>query len=503
MIGTDRAESAARAPNIVTVVMDTVRAREIVRLDRRDTTFPAIDRLAREGTEYTQAFAAAPWTLPSHASLFTGTYPSKHGAHAGHKHLDDDLPTLAEVFSANGYETVAVSNNTWISEEFGFARGFETLYKTWQYLQRDTDLGSVARTSEGRATVRALAERLTDGNPVVNAANALYGKFLRKRSDDGARRTNEWISEWLSERERSRPYFLFANYLEPHLQYDPPQEIAERFLPSGTSYDEAMAIPQDAWGYIAGEVNLDEQDFEILRALYRAEIAYLDRRIGELRRLLEAAGEWENTIFVVTSDHGENIGEHGLMDHQYSLYDTLLHVPLIISGGAVGKSAFSGGNKIDDLVQLTDLAPTLLDAAGIDAPMARTEFQGRSFHPLATTEPREFVVGEYMAPQPSMDALETRVGSLSSAISRYDRSLRAIRTEEDKLIRGSDGSREVYALSDDQAESYNISDEPERADALGAELDAWLDSFEQAEASGPVSMTDSTQRRLEDLGYLQ
>jgi arylsulfatase A-like enzyme len=492
-------------PNVVLVVMDTARARETGRSGRREVALPALDRLAAEGTEYTRAFASAPWTLPSHASLFTGTYPSKHGAHAGHKYLDDDLPTLAETFGASGYETIAVSNNTWISGEFGFARGFDTLYKTWQYVQTDTDLGSVARTTEGHAAIRALADRLTDGNPVVNAANALYGKFLRKRNDDGARRTNELIGEWLSARERTRPYFLFVNYLEPHLRYHPPREIATHLLPAGVSYDEAMAVPQDAWGYIAGDVELDERDFEILRALYRAEIVYLDRRIGELRSRLEAAGEWENTLLVVTSDHGENIGDHGLMDHQYSLHDTLLHVPLIVGGGAVSGGAFGdGGNEVDDLVQLTDLAPTLLDHAGIDAPEARAGFQGRSFHPLAGTEPRERVVAEYIAPQPSMDALEKRVGALSPETRQYDRSLRAIRTYEHKLIRGSDGSSKLYAPQNDPDETCDLAgSDPESVDALDAELEGWLDSFEHAESSGAVSMTDSTKARLEDLGYIQ
>ncbi|MGN8213126.1 sulfatase [Halococcus salifodinae] len=485
-------------PNVVVVVMDTARARETVRSDYRDMSLSAIDRLAEDGTEYTQAFAGSPWTLPSHASLFTGTYPSKHGAHGGHKHLDDDLPTLAEAFRTNGYETVAVTNNTWISEEFGFARGFETVYKTWQYVQTDTDLGEIARTTEGRATVRALANRLTEGNPIVNVANALYGKFLRKRTDDGAQRTNEWIGDWLTDRTRDEPFFCFINYLEPHLEYRPPKSFAEEFLPNGVTYDEAMEVPQDAWGYIAGEVDLTDRELDILHALYRAEIAYLDRRIGELREHLETAGEFEDTVFVVTSDHGENIGDHGMMDHQYNLYDTLLHVPLVVHGEGFG----TGQNE--DLVQLTDLAPTLLDAAGIDAPELREESQGQSFHPAAETEPRECAIAEYMAPQPSMDALEQRVGNLPAEVRRYDRSLRAIRTDDWKLIRGSDGSHELYHLADEPVEQTDLAAEnADRVAALDDCLDDWLASFDHAEATGDVSMTDATEARLEDLGYLQ
>jgi arylsulfatase A-like enzyme len=483
--------------NVVVVVMDTARARETVRSDRREMALPALDRLAEDGTEYTQAFASAPWTLPSHASLFTGTYSSKHGAHASHKHLDDDLPTIAEAFQASSYETVAVSNNTWISEEFGFARGFDTVYKTWQYVQTDTDLGEIARTKRGTEMIRALAARLVDGNPAVNVANAIYGQFFRKRTDDGARRTNEWLRNWLTDRTRDDPFFLFVNYLEPHLEYRPPKSLAKKFLPDGVTYDEAMDVPQDAWQYIAGDVELTDRELEILCALYRAELAYLDGRIGELREQMEAAGEFENTIFVVTSDHGENIGDHGMMDHQYCLYDTLLHVPLVVHG-----DGFEDG-WVDDLVQLPDLAPTLLDAASIDANEMREGLQGQSFHPESETESRKYTIAEYMAPQPSMEALRKQIGTLSDNVVRLDRSLRAIRTDEEKLIRGSDGTHELYEVRNDPMELTNIAaDRPERISALETTLNDWLGSFEHTNASGSVSMSASTKARLEDLGYL-
>ncbi|WP_336362062.1 sulfatase [Halalkalicoccus salilacus] len=478
--------------NIVVIVADTAR-HDIATEVFSDSAW------ASDATRYTNAFATAPWTLPSHASLFTGTYPSNHGAHADHKQLSSEFTTLAETFQRAGYETVAVSNNTWISEEFGFARGFDTFHKTWQYVQSDTDLGEIARTKEGTEKLRAVANKLTDGNPLTNIANAIYGRFLRKQQDDGAKQTNQWVADWLQDRDDTSPFFLFINYLEPHLEYGPPKEFTEPFLPDGVSYDEAMNVPQDAWSYIAGKTEMSDREFEILRAFYRAELAYLDERLAELKRLLEDAGEWEDTVFVVMGDHGENIGDHGLMDHQYCLYDTLLHVPLIINGGP-----FTGDNEDDRPVQLTDLAPTLLDVAGIDAPEAGDQFQGVSFHPNADAEPREYAVAEYLAPQPSMEALEKRVGELPADVYEYDRSLRAIRSSDYKFIRGSDGTRELYDIVADPEERHDLIDEnPEIADDLEAKLDDWLDSFEHADTSGSVSMTQSTQDRLEDLGYLQ
>ena len=483
--------------NIVLIVMDTARYDSV--LDSQ-TDLSTIETLREEGTTYTSAFASAPWTLPSHGGILSGQYSSRHGASAAAKRFPESAPSVVEVFKNAAYETVGVSNNTWISDEFGFARGFDTFRKNWQYIQSDVDLGKIARQEEGFDKIRGVAKQLFDGNPIFNAANAVYGQFIRNRADDdGAKRTNRWVADWLDDRDGSNPFFLFINYLEPHLEYRPLKEYTEEYLPDGVNYAEAMKVNQDAWSYIANDVKMTKRDFQILEGLYYAEITYLDERIGELRRLLQEANEWEDTIFVVMGDHGENIGDHSLMDHQYSLHDTLIHVPLVIHGGA-----FTDGKTVDDLVQLTDLAPTLLDAAGIENDEFTEQVQGRSFHPDAETEPREYAFAEYLAPQPSMEALEKRVGDLSEEVYAYDRSLRAIRSEDWKLIRGSDRSTELYQVVDDPGEVRDLaSDRPEKVSELESELDAWLDSFNHAEATGDADMSNETRDRLEDLGYLQ
>jgi arylsulfatase A-like enzyme len=481
--------------NVALIVMDTARAEAFESV--LSTSDSPGWQPAESGSVFTRAFASAPWTLPSHASMFTGTMPSKHGAHAGHKQLDDTLRTLPEILRNHGYETVAVSNNTWISGEFGFDRGFETFYKTWQYVQSDTDLGRIAREEEGFDKITAATRTLFDGDPIKNLTNAIYGQFFRKTEDDGAARTNEWIEDWLTTRHDSRPFFLFVNYLEPHLEYRPPKEFAEEYLPGGVTYEAAKEIPQDAWGYIAEKVEMTDEDFEILRALYRAEIDYLEEKIGEAIDLLKTEGEWEDTLFIVTSDHGENIGDHGLMDHQYALYDTLLHVPLFVHGGPFEN------DQIDDLVQLVDLPLTILDMLDIEAPEARKQFQGTSFYPDAD-ETREYVIAEYMSPQPSMDALEKRVGNLPEHVHKYDRSLRAIRTEQYKYIRGSDGSTELYDILADPDETNVLSDNHDCVVSdLDTKLDEWLESFDHADQTGDVSMDEDTKAQLEDLGYLQ
>jgi arylsulfatase A-like enzyme len=478
-------------PNVVVVVLDTVRARDTVPIAA--SPMPGLAAIAESGTEFTNAFSTAPWTVPSHASLFTGTYPSRHGTGGASPSLGHSMPTLAEAFQDADYETVGVSNNTWVTREFGFDRGFETFRKGWQYVQSDTDLGSVVRAKEPMAKVRAARDRLFDGNPLVNAANVLYGELA---DDEGAGRTTQWVEQWLDGRDERAPFFLFLNYIEPHIEYSPPKEHAERFLPADASYEEAAALRQDPRAFDVGEYSLSQREFELLRGLYLGELAALDEHIGRLRDALVAAGEWEETVFVVVGDHGENVGDHGFLGHQYDLHDTLLHVPLVIHGDGFGDG------RSDDLVQHVDLVPTLLDAAGVDAPELRGQVQGRSVHPRTDAQPREAVFAEYLDPQPSPDALEERFEQIPDRVRRFDRTLRAVRTREEKYIRGDDGTEWLYRIDDDPGETANLADGSRRP-ALAGRLDEWLDSFDHADVdTGDVSMTAGTRERLADLGYL-
>jgi arylsulfatase A-like enzyme len=479
-------------PNVVVTVLDTARGRDTV--PASSSPMATLESLSEEGTEFTNAFSPAPWTLPSHASLFTGTYPSRHGAHGGHTYLDSSLRTIAEAFRDDGYETLGVSNNTWITPEFGFDQGFETLRKGWQYVQSEVDLGAAMRADCPREKLRRVGDRLFDGNPLVNVTNLLYDELAE---DDGAARTTSWVESWLDDREDDSPFFLFLNYIEPHAEYRPPEAYAEAHLPAGASYEEAVSLRQDPRAYDVGDYSLNDREFELLWGLYRAELAYLDDHLGRLREALVDSGEWEDTVFVVLGDHGENVGDYGFFGHQYNLYDTVLHVPMVACGGP-----FEDETR-DELVQTLDLVPTLLDAADVDAPDLREQSQGRSLLSDATTDPRRRVYAEYLGPQPSPESLTSRFDEVPDRIRTYDRSLRAVRTAEEKYIRASDGSEWFYSGGTAPDETRNrASARPDRTRAFAQRLDEWLDSFEAADTGGSVSMTDSTRDRLADLGYL-
>ncbi|WP_254864782.1 sulfatase family protein [Halovivax gelatinilyticus] len=496
-VGTAYDGSGSAAPderlNVCLVVLDTARAADV---DEEIT--PTLARLGQEGTRFERAFSTAPWTVPSHASLFTGTYPSEHGTHGANPVLDDSLRTLPEAFADAGYETVGVSNNTWITEEFGFDRGFSQLRRGWQYRQSETDMGGVVRGECLSEKIEATRARLFEGNPLVNLANVIYSEFVQPAGDDGAARSVDWIGDWVTDRDRSTPFFCFLNLIEPHVVYDPPREYAERYLPPGATYESAAEIRQDPRAFDCGDYDLTDAEFEQLRGLYRGSLAYVDDQLARLRLSLEAAGEWERTIVVVCGDHGEHVGEHGFFGHQYNLYDTLLSVPLVVTGGA-----FDGGEHRDDLVQLCDLPDTLLDATGVRDGRLRNQSRGRSLHPDSSATPREAVFAEYVTPQPSIDRLEARFGDLPERIYTYDRRLRSVRTPNYKYVEGDDGFSRLHYLPTDPDESRNVVDEEP---AVAARLERRLESTLGPLASTPrveaeVSMTESTKQRLADLGY--
>lgn len=472
--------------------MDTARADEVaVSTTRSPMRF--LTKAVANGTEFTNARANAPWTLPSHGTLFSGCYPSVHGAHAGHKSFNYSS-TVPTILNEAGYTTIGISNNTWVSSEFGFDRGFDEFIATWQLFQDGVDFGDIAQTRTNTITqLRGILDKFR-GNPVKNLANLIYGNFFRRRHDDGAQRTNDFVAKNLDSYLDEDPLFLFINYLEPHLEYRPPKRIANRWLPTNVTYADAQKVNQDAWGYITGAQQMSERDFTILRALYRAELAYLDERIAELYDLFNKRGAANETIFIVTGDHGENIGEHGLMDHQYSLHDTLLHVPLVMFGGAAPNEG-----QINSPVQLVDIPPTLLELAGINVP---DQWPGLSLTTPDLIQSDRPIYSEYLAPQPAIDTLKER-HECRLDVNKYDRRLRSIYRGGWKLIRGSDSEEWLFHVSSDPKESENlVNSKQDMRDELNTLLDKWTNELPSIE-HGNVSMETTTKERLEDLGYLQ
>ncbi|MDZ7730203.1 MAG: sulfatase [Natrialbaceae archaeon] len=473
--------------NVVVIVVDTARASDAF----DSSVMPSLSRLARQGTRYTSAYSSAPWTLPAHASLFTGTYPTRHGAHGETLALDPGLETIASTLQRAGYSTCGIPNNTWVSAEFGLARGFETFRRGWQLVQSETDLGAVAHEVGLSGKLRTALPNMIDTNGVVSLVNLLYRCLGRPWSDKGAQRTTAFAESWIEQ--TPSPFFFFINYLEPHIPYEPPTELARAHLPASVSMGEARAIRQDPRAYDVEDYRLSETELAALHGLYRGELAYVDAQISKIVSALKRSGAWEETIVVIVGDHGENIGNHGFLGHQFNVYDSLLHVPLVFHGGP-----FDGGT-VSELVQVLDIGPTLLDALGIEAPAFRSQQQGLSVHPTVTRT-RTHAFAEYIASQPSVETLEDRYGSVPDRLRSGAGPLSAIRTPSWKLIDGPEP--ELYHVETDPAETHNrAGEEPAVQERLTDHLAAWRRSFQSASIDQPTEPSAATTERLVQLGY--
>ena len=487
-------------PNILLVVLDTARAKTVLP-GLRNGVMPALGRFAAEGTIFTNTVTTAPWTLPSHASLFSGQYTTDHGTHTGHRQFDPDKPTLADQLRRREYRTRAISGNVWVSPEFGFDAGFDQFSMKWDLFWDAADLSTASSADGVRERARALWHELTPMNAPKTVANGLYGK-LSGGYDDGARLTTRRATRWLrKQRGADEPFFFFINYLEPHLEYDPPTGYREKFT-VGHDLSTLAAIDQDPWAYVAGDESMTAADFDGLRGLYKAELNYVDTHLARLYGALADTDILDETVVVITSDHGENIGDHGLMDHQYCLYDTLLHVPLVIRY----PRQFAAGETNSDLVELRDLYPTLVDLAGGDPTKLPEPVSNVSISPDSPTgsrTAREFAIAEYVKPQPTMNALEQELGHEPTDSDRLNRALRSIRTRDWKLIEGDDGSVELYDLTTDPAESIDVSaDNPETVRDLRQELESRRGPIRRGDAEAEAAISGQSRERLADLGYI-
>jgi arylsulfatase A-like enzyme len=468
-------------PNILILLIDTARAQNLSCYGYSRPTSPHIDAVAAEGVLYEQAIAPGCWSLPSQMSLLTGMFPAKHGAHELHLFYDHSYPLLPEVLQQEGYHTLGVSPNSWMSDEFGVTHGFDTYLQLWQCWP----------------TMPAGVPPVPNGlfSTVMQRLNRLYSRHVFPRRNR-AGHVRQHIDTLLTR--TPEPFFLYAIFWDMHLPYTPTQRHATRWLPAGITLDQAKRINRNHLRYFAEQVPMSAEDFTILRACYDAALASIDEEIGVLVAHLRQRGILDHTILVITSDHGENIGEHGLMSHAYSLHDTLIRVPLIIRY----PDCFTPGQRVTQQVQLTDVFPTLVDLLQLEVPNLRQELQGVSL--LAQPAEERLAYAEMLAPHPSMQSLNRRVGAPAhTPRPAFDRALRCLRTPACKIIWSSDGQHALYNLRQDAGETTNrFADEPALASTLLELLDSWHPPHSIPLPQPAPDIDTEVRQRLRDLGYL-
>lgn len=420
-------------PNVIVIVLDTVRRDHTVCGGVAGVT-PNLDALAADAAVFTNAWATAPWTPPSHASMFTGLLPSTHDCRGRSRTLATRWPTLAERLRAAGYETAAFHANPWLTNELtGLMRGFQT-------------------TRIGAAPTMDIYARTAQGGP----------------------ETVESVREWLDSRDGRLPFFLFVNVLEAHLPYDPPPGYRTAHLADLAPEDRVAA----RWAneFNAGLHREEDIDWERVRRLYRGDVDEADRLLGCLLEELRERDLFEDSVLIVVSDHGENLGDHGYLDHQFGVFETLLAVPLVVR--APGR--LEAGTRGDPVV-LTDLYATVLDAAGVtEEPFPETS---RSLlgSPAHAERP---LVAEYAGPP---QILLDRLAELNpdADVERLAMAHSTVRVGPLRVTVSADGAVALFDLSRDPSESRDLAaDEPGKAGTLlrlipqvkgGAETDAKID----------------------------
>lgn len=443
--------------NIVLISIDTLRADRLGAYGYSRNTSPNIDALAADGLLFENCFSQAPATLISHSTMFTGLFPGTHGAQCmTFTALSSAAQTLPEILAMNGYRTAGFTGGAQLGRFFGFSQGFE------------------AYNDEG-------------------------GGFLETWP-----RARKWLNANGGEK-----FFLFLHTFDTHHPYKPPAPFNTMFY---KNYDGPLedSIPIELIEAInSGEIKVTEADRKHISAVYDGAIRYTDGYIGKITTYLKENNLLDNTIVVLTSDHGEEFNEHGVMGmHAHTLYDELLHVPLII------RLPEDAPSKIPQRVGLVDLVPSLLDFVGISYPPEA--FEGTSFAafadkdlscPTSSSTPARtlFAEKEFLSVEDFGKMKSIRNGSWKFTMLTTPPQPRTFFRIFGSLIYPIRG-KELYQIDADPGEHDNkIASRIPRARAMEAALYDYIkeNDSKKLEGAGKVNLSSDEAMRLKNLGYLK
>lgn len=431
-------------PNVLVIILDTVRAASMSLYGHQRPTTPELERLSAEGVVFDRAVSPSSWSNPSHAALLTGHYAHNLSSDWG-ADLDRTHPTMAEVFAGAGYATAIFSANTrYITRQSGMGRGF-AVFDDHPVLSPGAVVGATW-----------LGRWLADPRQLRGRALGFEDLPGRKQAPDVIRPLLGWIDDVAGD----RPFLAVANLMDGHDPYVPPEPFATRF--GGSARRSVAARVWDRLSRALGrEAHADTPELpweeRSLRS-YEESIAYLDYEMGRLFDELRRRGLLRNTIVVITSDHGEEFGEHhGVMGHGKSLYWPVIHVPLALWFG----DKVPRGLRVTEPVTLRGLPATVADLAGLGP----TPLPGRSF---AAAWNGAGAVGDTVL----TELTSAEDAPQSAPIGKGD--MKAVVLDSLHYIRNGDGSEEVYDIVRDPLERHNVLDrvDPETLTRLRALIDA-------------------------------
>jgi arylsulfatase A-like enzyme len=479
--GPPQTRATAEQPNVVVILIDTLRRDHLSGEGYPRQTSPYLDRLADRGARFTGCLSQSSYTKPSVASLLTSTYLSGHGAGNPNSVLSGQHLTVVEAFHQAGYRTAMVVANPTISEDLGFAQGAELFHTLESLLLPRTRLGyGLSKLSE-RGRSFPLARTLR------SILFALEQRLFRARGAEVLALTAPEVADAFVDWQLTiadGPYFAYLHLMEPHAPYAPPLQMAGRF----SSPDEPFVATHPPLTGVFLPFNpstpLATTARNGLIRAYDAEIAYTDQVLERLISQIQNRSGPAGTLIAVTSDHGEEMFEHQAWGHGHSLHRELLEVPLLLIGPGLPQ-----GLTVEQTVELIDLTPTLLELTGVPVPQ---EMAGRSLVPLLRAEA-------------AATGPEEAFSELFYAKTYW---ARALQHDRRKLIVSRLGERRHVALFDldsDPLEHNNIAEQaPEVVQSMLLRIDELVAAAEAARPAAEARELDATTReRLRALGYIE
>jgi arylsulfatase A-like enzyme len=463
----------SKKPHVIIIVVDAGRPDYFSCYGFPEETTPHIDRFAGEGVMFEQVISSAPWTIPSHGTMFTSLYPFQHQATWETLRLKEGIPTIFDIFTENGYNAVAVSANGLIVSPYNML-GKKTMI-LGQSGNNDPDVSSFANGFDYRKT----------------DSETISGRFIK----------------YLDENRLDTPHIMYLNFYDLHAKYKAREPFYSRFV--NAHQDKTLKAIGDFYNLHFKEMN-DEQEItpemiSALRASYAARLAMIDADLGKVFAKLKERGILDNAIVVITSDHGDVLGDHvhPSFHHQFSIYNSLLKIPLIVWG-----NGFNRGQRIHvPLIQNTDILPTLLEFSGLSAPDSLHNSPGVSLGGYilksSSSLPRSYAVSMYESP------LRFILRNKKKVNAAYLRNLSAIQDAEYKLIFSDKAETELYRICSDPLEKENIAGN--LPDKVGQLKKAFFEIVEQftkpkvpstAFCSNPADEKKMLER-LKSLGYIE
>jgi arylsulfatase A-like enzyme len=440
-----RPAGAGERTSVLLITIDTLRADHMGAYGYRRPTSPRIDALARRGTVFDEAYTYWPKTRGSFVGIMTGRFASQTGYGKTHPLLLEWNPTLASVLKDAGYETVAVVDNPNVASSLGYARGFDRYRETWEE--------------------RSLATEM-------DRARAITGD----------------AAQYLGQAKADKPFLLWLHYVNPHAPYEPPAPWDEAFVDQEALRGPGLPAVDGFHGGVPRPWSVPGRGLGWYVAQYDGEIAAVDAEVGKVLEALDASPVRDKTLVVITSDHGESLGEHDYyFDHGENLFDPGMRIPLLVAGPGV-----LPGRRSDVLATTLDLVPTVLDAVKVSYP---PDLAGESLLPAARGERRP-------------DRRQVHGQNDRNLLGAWDRRFKIVATPADTRTR--------YALYDRDADPGETRDatraSPQRAreerrelELFRERLDGWMVKTRRLleGQSGEEALSAEACEKLKAMGYVQ